>query len=250
MDTNVVQFFKLVFLLFFPCMWTTHDAQWVHVSSTGISSAGDSINPGDTLNSSTYIVSEKGTFALGFFHRIDSTTTTTDTYLAISEMAEADQILPFNLFVWFGSRDRPIVNNSGMLTLDNNGTLKIVQKGGDPIVLYSPPQPTKNIVATLLDSGNFILKEVQSNGSIKRVLWQSFDYPADTLLPGMKLGVRHKTGQTWSLTSWLTDEIPVPGPLALEWDPRDTNWSLSNMGWFIGQVESWEVRHLRIFHQR
>ena len=137
-----------------------------------------------------------------------------------------------------------------MLTLDNNGTLKIVQKGGDPIVLYSPPQPTKNIVATLLDSGNFILKEVQSNGSIKRVLWQSFDYPADTLLPGMKLGVRHKTGQTWSLTSWLTDEIPVPGPLALEWDPRDTNWSLSNMGWFIGQVESWEVRHLRIFHQR
>ena len=137
-----------------------------------------------------------------------------------------------------------------MLTLDNNGTLKIVQKGGDPIVLYSPPQPTKNTVATLLDSGNFILKEVQSNGSIKRVLWQSFDYPADTLLPGMKLGVRHKTGQTWSLTSWLTDEIPVPGPLALEWDPRDTNWSLSNMGWFIGQVESWEVRHLRIFHQR
>ncbi|XP_065637566.1 G-type lectin S-receptor-like serine/threonine-protein kinase CES101 isoform X4 [Quercus suber] len=220
MDTNVVQFFKLVFLLFFPCMWTPHDAQWVHVSSTGISSAGDSINPGDTLNSSTYIVSEKGTFALGFFHRIDSTTTTTETYLAISEMAEADQILPFNLFVWFGSRDRPIVNNSVMLTLDNNGTLKIVQKGGDPIVLYSPPQPTKNTVATLLDSGNFILKEVQSNGSIKRVLWQSFDYPADTLLPGMKLGVRHKTGQTWSLTSWLTDEIPVPGPLALEWDPK------------------------------
>ncbi|KAL4598160.1 hypothetical protein ACB092_11G039800 [Castanea dentata] len=218
MDTNVVQFFKLVFFLFFPCMWTPHDAQWTHVSSTGISSAGDSINPGDTLNSSTYIVSEKGTFALGFFHRIDSTTTTTDTYLAISEMA--DQILPFNLFVWFGSRDRPIVNNSGMLTLDNNGTLKIVQKGGDPIVLYSPPQPTKNTVATLLDSGNFILKEVQSNGSIKRVLWQSFDYPANTLLPGMKLGVRHKSGQTWSLTSWLTDEIPVPGPLALEWDPK------------------------------
>ena len=133
------------------------DSSWCTVGTRiiyGYIICGDSINPGDTLNSSTYIVSEKGTFALGFFHRIDSTTTTTNTYLAISKMAEADQILPFNLFVWFGSRDRPIVNNSGMLTLDNNGTLKIVQKGGDPIVLYSPPQPTKNTVATLLDSGN------------------------------------------------------------------------------------------------
>ncbi|KAM4070960.1 hypothetical protein ACB094_11G025100 [Castanea mollissima] len=107
-----------------------------------------------------------------------------------------------------------------MFTFDNKGTLKIVPQGGDPVVLYSSPRPTENTVATLLDSGNFILKEMHSNGSMKQVLWQSFDYPGDTLLPGMKLGFSHKTGQTWSLTSWLTDEIPVPGPCKLEWDPK------------------------------
>ena len=37
--------------------------------------------------------------------------------LAISEIA--DQSCCFNLFVWFGSRVDPIVNNLGMLTLDN-----------------------------------------------------------------------------------------------------------------------------------
>uniref|UniRef100_A0A7N2LJH9 Receptor-like serine/threonine-protein kinase n=1 Tax=Quercus lobata TaxID=97700 RepID=A0A7N2LJH9_QUELO len=195
--------------------------------------AGDSLNPGDTLNSSTYMVSAKGKFALGFFQRIESATQ--NSYLAISEIA--DQSRDFNLFVWFGSGVNPIVNNSSMLILDNKGTLKVVHQGGDPILLFSPPQPNENTVATLLDSGNFILK-VHLNGSMKQVLWQSFDYLADTLLPGMKLGVNYKTGQTWSLTSWLTEHIPVPGAFTLEWDygtPRDLNWSLSNEGWFIGK---------------
>ena len=214
--TNVAHLHKLVFLLFFTCLWTPHAAQWVYVSSAEISSPGDSLKPGDTLNSSTYIVSAKGTFALGLFHRIDGTIN--KTYLAICKIA--DQSSFFNVFVWFGSRDRPIVNNSGMFTFDNKGTLKIVPQGGDPVVLYSSPQPTENTVATLLDSGNFILKEMHLNGSMKRLLWQSFDYPGDTLLPGMKLGVSHKTGQIWSLTSWLTDDVPVPGPCKLEWDPK------------------------------
>uniref|UniRef100_A0A7N2LKL6 Bulb-type lectin domain-containing protein n=1 Tax=Quercus lobata TaxID=97700 RepID=A0A7N2LKL6_QUELO len=42
---------------------------------------------------------------------------------------------------------------------------------------------------------------------MKRVLWQSFDYPSDILLPQMKLGVSHKTGKTWLLTSWRRGEV-------------------------------------------
>ena len=191
-----------------------------------MSSAGDSLNPGDTLNSSTYIVSAKGKFALGFFQRIESATQ--NSYLAISEIA--DQSSGFNFFVWFGSRVNPIVNNSSMLTLDNKGTLKVVHQGGDPILLFSPPQPNENTVATLLDSGNFILKEVHLNGSMKQVLWQSFDYLADTLLPGMKLGVNYRTGQAWSLTSWLTELIPVPGAFTLEWDPKGLELVIKQRG--------------------
>jgi len=43
-------------------------------------------------------------------------------------------------------------------------------------------------------------------------LWQSFDYPTDSLLPGMKLGVNRKTGHNWSLVSWFTPSTPASGP--------------------------------------
>ena len=68
------------------------------------------------------------------------------------------------------------------------------------------------------------------NGSIKQVLWQSFDYLADTLLPGIKLGVNYKTGQTWSLRSWLTEHIPVPGAFTLEWDPKGLELIIKQRG--------------------
>ncbi|MBA0809696.1 hypothetical protein Gohar_025326, partial [Gossypium harknessii] len=43
------------------------------------------------------------------------------------------------------------------------------------------------------------------------ILWQSFDYPSNTFLPGMKLGYNNKTGKVWSLTSWLDEEDPNKG---------------------------------------
>ncbi|GMY33292.1 G-type lectin S-receptor-like serine/threonine-protein kinase At1g67520 isoform X1 [Fagus crenata] len=127
MATNVVHLLKLVFLLFFSCLWTRHAAEWIYVTPAQAynSSVGDTLKPGDTLNSSSFLVSAKGTFALGFFRRIDSTSN--ESYVGISDMADPN--MPFNLYVWFGNRGNPIVKHSGMLTLDNNGTLKIVLQG-------------------------------------------------------------------------------------------------------------------------
>ncbi|XP_060188685.1 G-type lectin S-receptor-like serine/threonine-protein kinase At4g27290 [Lycium barbarum] len=45
----------------------------------------------------------------------------------------------------------------------------------------------QNPIAQLLDSGNLVVKEAGDGNPIK-FLWQSFDHPTDTLLPGMKLG--------------------------------------------------------------
>ncbi|KAL0013053.1 hypothetical protein SO802_000122 [Lithocarpus litseifolius] len=67
------------------------------------------------------------------------------------------------------------------------------------------------------DMLTFVFNEVYSNGSTKQVLWQSFDHLRYKLLPGMKLGVNHKTGQTWSLTSGLTKDNYL-------------SWSLSDEG--------------------
>ncbi|CAN1222108.1 G-type lectin S-receptor-like serine/threonine-protein kinase At4g27290 [Linum grandiflorum] len=43
------------------------------------------------------------------------------------------------------------------------------------------------------------------------VLWQSFDYPTDTLLPYMKLGFDRKTGLNRSVTSWKSETDPGLG---------------------------------------
>ncbi|XVF86604.1 hypothetical protein PTKIN_Ptkin18bG0055700 [Pterospermum kingtungense] len=83
-----------------------------------------------------------------------------------------------------------------------------------PVVLHSVKEPS-NTSAILEDSGNFVLHQLNSDGSIKQVLWQSFDHPTDTLLPGMKLGINSKTGLNWSLTSWRSDMSPATVPITL-----------------------------------
>ncbi|KAL5067831.1 hypothetical protein RYX36_018718 [Vicia faba] len=45
----------------------------------------------------------------------------------------------------------------------------------------------KNPILQLLDTGNLIVTESRNENDSTRILWQSFDFPTDTLLPGMKL---------------------------------------------------------------
>ncbi|RDX63699.1 Receptor-like serine/threonine-protein kinase SD1-8, partial [Mucuna pruriens] len=73
-------------------------------------------------------------------------------------------------------------------------------------------------MATLLETGNFVLQQLHPNGT-KSLLWQSFDYPTDELLPGMKLGVNFKSGHNWSLVSWLGELNPRLGAFSFEWEP-------------------------------
>jgi len=42
-------------------------------------------------------------------------------------------------------------------------------------------------------------------------LWQSFDYPGNTLIPGMKVGWNIKTGMDWYVTSWKSPDDPSRG---------------------------------------
>ncbi|EEF46484.1 Serine/threonine-protein kinase PBS1, putative [Ricinus communis] len=140
--------------------------------------------------------------------------------------------------VWVANRDTPIFGNSGILTVDSQGNLKILRDKGRSIVLYSVQKAIYNAIATLEDTGNFILRELNSNGSIKQVLWQSFDYPTDTFLPGMKLGINLKTGQQWSVISWRSFESPARGTFVLGTDPDSKNqlviWRQGHIYWASG----------------
>ncbi|CAK9167642.1 unnamed protein product [Ilex paraguariensis] len=175
-----------------------------------VASSDDTLQQGAILTSSSYLVSAKKVFTLGFF----SPPYSKENYLGIWYTNDS-QSHP----VWVGNRNTPIHNNSGVLAIDNTGNMIITHNGGDTIELYTT-QTRDNKTATLLDSGNFVVREVNSNGTTGHVLWQSFDYPTDTLLPGMKLGVSHRTGRNWSLTSWLAEGVPAPGAFTLDWDSR------------------------------
>ncbi|KAI4355651.1 hypothetical protein L6164_004401 [Bauhinia variegata] len=92
------------------------------------------------------------------------------------------------------------------------------------IVVYkSDAAQAINASATLQDNGNFVLRETYPDGSTKRVLWKSFDYPNNILLPGMRLGINWGTGHKWSLTSWVGLNTPAQGSFTLRMDPDDKN---------------------------
>ncbi|XP_062012048.1 G-type lectin S-receptor-like serine/threonine-protein kinase At1g67520 isoform X1 [Rosa rugosa] len=210
---------NLLFLIF-AILWTCHEA------------VTDTLKPGDTLNSSSFLVSAKGKFTLGF-HVINPNSKSS--YLAIWQNYLNTWQKTGKSHAWIGNRYSPIVDPLGVLTLDVNKTLKIMHKGGDPVVLYPASGPTSinsisSVVATLLDSGNFVMQELNPDGSMKRVLWQSFDYPTHTLLPGMKVGVNHRNGHIWSISSWSSVYWPAPGPFTLVWDPNGRELKIKRRG--------------------
>ncbi|XVE52099.1 hypothetical protein DITRI_Ditri02bG0094100 [Diplodiscus trichospermus] len=176
---------------------------------------------GQQLKHEQQLVSTSGMFKLGFKSVHDN-----NSYLGIWYYGEDDNL------VWVANRNNPILGTSGILEIDDQGSLKILHESADPLVLYSVQGPSKTS-ATLEDSGNFVLHELNSDGSIKQVLWQSFDHLTDTLLPGMKLGINSKTGLNWSLTSWRSDMSPASGSFALGLDPSDTRQLVI---WWRGEI--------------
>ncbi|XP_073129002.1 G-type lectin S-receptor-like serine/threonine-protein kinase CES101 [Henckelia pumila] len=76
------------------------------------------------------------------------------------------------------------------------------------------------------------------------VVWESFDYPTDTLHPGMKLGVNHRTGKNWTLTSWFSGSNPASGAFSLEWDWIQRRLLVKRRG-----VVSWSSGELKFYHE-
>uniref|UniRef100_A0A7N2MA32 Uncharacterized protein n=1 Tax=Quercus lobata TaxID=97700 RepID=A0A7N2MA32_QUELO len=71
----------------------------------------------------------------------------------------------------------------------------------------------RNPIVQLLDSGNLVLRE-ENEKDTEKYLWQSFDYPSDTWLAGMKLGWDLRIGLDRRLTAWKSPDDPSPGELS------------------------------------
>ncbi|XP_058197188.1 receptor-like serine/threonine-protein kinase SD1-8 [Rhododendron vialii] len=171
----------------------------------------DTITPTQPLTSNQTIVSAAAAFELGFF----SPNNSDYWYLGIWY----NQI-PTKTIVWVANRDNPLTNSS-------SATLKINQDGNLVLADYSSQQnpiwstnfkaASSNTVAQLLDDGNLVVR-IENDDDPANYLYQSFDHPTDTLLPGMKLGWDSKTGLNRMLTSWKGTDDPSTGAYSFEMD--------------------------------
>ncbi|XP_038979331.1 S-locus-specific glycoprotein S13-like [Phoenix dactylifera] len=167
--------------------------------------AGDSLTPTTSLLDGQTLVSAGGIFELGFF----SPGNTLNRYLGIWYKK-----IPVPTIVWVANRASPLTDSTGVVKIRKDGSLVLLNGVAKVVWTSDSTASASNPVAQLLDSGNFVLRAEES------IAWQSFDYPSDTLLPGMKLGWNLKTGLNRYISSWKSSDDPSPGYYSFKLDPH------------------------------
>uniref|UniRef100_A0A0D9XGF8 Receptor-like serine/threonine-protein kinase n=1 Tax=Leersia perrieri TaxID=77586 RepID=A0A0D9XGF8_9ORYZ len=171
-------------------------------------SSDDRLVPGKPLSAAATVVSDGGAFALGFFS--PSNSTPANLYLGIWY-----NDIPERTVVWVANRESPVTNGT-TLSLTNSSNL--VLSDADGRVRWSTNLTTTagstTTAAVLLNTGNLVVRS--PNGTM---MWQSFDHPADTWLPGMKIRIKYTTHAGERLVSWRDHDDPSPGSFTYGVDP-------------------------------
>ncbi|KAJ6918083.1 hypothetical protein NC651_012338 [Populus alba x Populus x berolinensis] len=200
-------------------------------SATSASATCDTLLVGQSLSASETLISQNGTFELGFF----KPGTSVNIYLGIWYKNFVDKAP-----VWVANRESPSNDPaSSKLELSADGNLVLLMNSNKTVWstdLASSMSNTSTAEAVLLDDGNFVVRDGSNPSDI---YWQSFDYPTDTWLPGAKLGLNKHTGQVQRLISWKNKEDPAPGMFSIGIDPNGSSqlfieWNRSHRYWSSG----------------
>ncbi|GLJ36062.1 hypothetical protein SUGI_0723620 [Cryptomeria japonica] len=182
------------------------------------SAALDTLYLGASLTRSQTIKSRNGSFELGFF----SPSGTNNWYMGIWS-------LPRKKVVWVANRENPVRKKTGVLRLSRDGYLGLFRRKGASVWSANVSQAASNAVIT--DSGNFVLMAANKKS---KTLWQSFDHPGNTWLPGMKLGKDKK------LVSWKNSLDPAPGIFSFQADTsRDNQFVLISNNTMVYWRSEW-----------
>ncbi|XP_073110765.1 G-type lectin S-receptor-like serine/threonine-protein kinase LECRK1 [Elaeis guineensis] len=175
-----------------------------------------------TLEENTSWASPSGEFAFGFRRIAD-----TNLYL----LATWFDKIPNKTITWYPtpSNTDPTVQTGSEVKLTSDGQLVLSDQNGQEI--WSAE--TSNVsYAAMLDTGNFVLA---SNGS--SYLWQSFDHPSHTLLPGQVLDpsnslFSHQSDSNYSIGKFQLQMLNgnvVLNPIALPTkNSYDAYWTSTN----------------------
>ncbi|KAM0063376.1 putative protein kinase RLK-Pelle-DLSV family [Helianthus debilis subsp. tardiflorus] len=184
-----------IFLFWLLCVHKSKAAELRTISDSSF------LTDGDTL------VSAGGIFELGFFKPGSSE----NRYLGIWYKK-----ISVRTVVWVANRDHPLPGASPLvLKIADQGILGLFNNSS--MIWSSNTTTSGNATAKLQRDGNLVVIDQNED-----VIWQSFDYPTDTLLSGMKLGRDYKRSKEWLLSSWKSSQDPAPG----EW-----TWSPDTLGY-------------------
>ncbi|GLT46510.1 hypothetical protein SLA2020_202570 [Shorea laevis] len=197
MDIRFSMFIIIILLLFF---------------FSRLSCATDIITSSTNLSDGRTLISSDGSFELGFFSPTPGSSAK-NRYLGIWFKKVSVQTV-----VWVANRCNPINDLSGLLMINSTGNLVLLSQNRSVVWASNSKKEAQNPVVQLLDSGNLVLWD-RITGKLESILWQSFDYPTDTLLAGMKFGMDLRTGLNRRLSAWKSPDDPCPGDLTYAIEP-------------------------------
>ncbi|PIN06944.1 Serine/threonine protein kinase [Handroanthus impetiginosus] len=175
-----------------------------------MSHALDTITTTQIIKDGDTIVSSGGSFELGFF----STENSKNRYVGIWYKK-----ITVKTVVWVANRQIPLKKtSSGILKVVRPGILVLLNETDGTIWSTNTSISVRNPVAQLLDSGNLVIKDANDDNP-KNYVWQSFDFPTDTLLSGMKLGWNFINHLEVYLSSWKNGDDPASGDFTFHCDP-------------------------------
>ncbi|KAM7267607.1 hypothetical protein ACFE04_009773 [Oxalis oulophora] len=203
----------------------------VHVQGSDTLQYGLFLGQNETLVSSNEVV------VLGFFSPAG------DGYTYLGIWFVKDQ---FKKPVWVANRDNALLSATGNLTVDSSGNLMLTDAVMTNIMINSDkPASSNGTILKLLDSGNLVLL------LDKVIIWQSFDNPTDTFLPGMSLGwLMPIGGQQWKLhlVSWSNPSTPTSGSYAIGIDvATKTEWGVYRKGTMQRIIGDWNGSKFNFF---
>ncbi|KAM1358487.1 hypothetical protein TB2_045458 [Malus domestica] len=159
----------------------------------------------DGVESET-LVSSGGRFELGFF---SPSPEGTQRYVGIWYHQPSPRTV-----VWVANREKPVDNSTGNGSLAlQDGNLHVLDAAGKRY--WSTEVETSESLTqtvTLMDSGNLVLSSGHDKLAVN-ILWQSFQSPTDTFIPGMLMD------KSLVLTSWRGEDDPKSGQFIFKKDP-------------------------------
>nr|POE76390.1 g-type lectin s-receptor-like serine/threonine-protein kinase [Quercus suber] len=168
----------------------------------------DTITPTQSIRDGDTLASARRRFQMGFFSPDNSKSRYVGIWYTISS----------GTVVWVANRDTPLNDRSGVLKV-TDGVVILLNSTNSTVWSSNTSRIAENPVLQLLDNGNLVVKDSNVDDT-ENFLWQSFDYPCDTLLPEMKLGRNFVTGLDRFLTSWKSTDDPTQGEFSIRLDLR------------------------------